>query len=214
MKDDIKKLATDLLIRHGYRGFRFSDISGTLEVTRPNIHYHFGTKTKLIEEVIGEYVDATFARIEAIWKSDDFYRSKVLATMEFNRQRHIHANPLGNTNYPWSLISRMRLESDLLTEPSKKRLRHFSQRIDALIGEAVNRAVQTRELAKHAPIKDIRLQIVIIIDSAGSITTDAGSFARLEQLYLAHLRLVTLGYGNQQSPNSAESPATRIEKKH
>ncbi len=97
MKTEIKKLATDLLIRHGYRGFRFSDISDTLNMTRPNIHYHFGTKTKLIEEVIRDYVDETFVRIETIWNSDEYYTSKVLATMEFNRNRYLSANPKGNT---------------------------------------------------------------------------------------------------------------------
>ncbi len=198
MKDEIKKLATNLLIRHGYRGFRFSDISDTLDMTRPNIHYHFGTKTKLIEEIIRDYVDATFARLETIWRSDEFYTNKVLATMEFNRHRYLQANPKGNTNHPWSLISRMRLELDLLTEPSKKRLRRFSEQIDGLIGGAVHRAEQNKEFTKRAPTKDIQLQIAIIVDSAGSITTDAGSFTRLEQLYLAHLRLVALGYGSER----------------
>ncbi len=198
MKDEIKKLATNLLIRHGYRGFRFSDISDTLDMTRPNIHYHFGTKTKLIEEIIRDYVDATFARLETIWRSDEFYTNKVLATMEFNRHRYLQANPKGNTNHPWSLISRMRLELDLLTEPSKKRLRRFSEQIDGLIGDAVHRAEQNKEFTKRAPTKDIQLQIAIIVDSAGSITTDAGSFTRLEQLYLAHLRLVALGYGSER----------------
>jgi TetR/AcrR family transcriptional regulator, transcriptional repressor for nem operon len=199
VKDEIKEIATDLLIRHGYRGFHFSDISDTLEMTRPNIHYHFGTKTNLIEEIICEYVDTTFARLEAIWHSEDFYTNKVLATMEFNRLRYLHANPKGNTNYPWSLISRMRLESDLLTKPSKTRLRRFSEQIDSLIGDAVHRAEKNKEFTEHAPIMDIWLQVVIIVDSAGSITSDAGSFTRLEQLYLAHLRLVTLGYGSQQA---------------
>jgi TetR/AcrR family transcriptional repressor of nem operon len=202
LKTEIKKLATDLLIRHGYRGFRFSDISDTLNMTRPNIHYHFGTKTKLIEEVIRDYVDETFARLEAIWNSDDYYTSKVLATMEFNKNRYLSANTKGNTNHPWSLISRMRLELDLLTDPSKKRLRHFSNQIDTLIGDAVLRAERNKEFTKQAPIRDIQLQIVIVIDSAGSITTDAGSFNRLEQLYLAHLRLVSLGYGSQRMPKS------------
>ncbi len=71
-----------------------------------------------------------------------------------------------------------------------------------MIGDAVLRAERNKEFTKHAPIRDIQLQIVIVIDSAGSITTDAGSFGRLEQLYLAHLRLVTLGYGSQRLPQS------------
>ena len=43
------------------------------------------------------------------------------------------------------------------------------------------------------------MQIVSIIDSAGPITQDAGSFARLEHLYLAHMRVIAHAYSKRKA---------------
>lgn len=197
MRNRIKEVARGLLIEHGYRGFRFGDISNHLEITRANIHYHFGTKSRLIDEVICEYVDQVLEILTGIWDADSFYADKVLSTMEFNRSRYLAMNPPGSPGRPWSLISRMRLEAPLLSDVAKERLQRFSGELTALIGSSVEKANSRGEFAPNAPLKDITLQMVIIVDSAGSLTMDAGSFSRLEHLYLAHLRLVTLGYGGR-----------------
>jgi hypothetical protein len=133
--------------------------------------------------------------LRQIWSASENYSWKVAKTLEFNKARFLHMNPTGETNIPWSLISRMRLESDMLSTLSKFRLREFSDQLSEFVWAAIVEAAQNGEFAENVPVKDIHLQIVIIIDSAGSITTDAGSFYRLEQLYFAHLRLVSRGYG-------------------
>ena len=70
MRDRIKAVATDLLIRHGYRGMSFGDIAPLLETTRANIHYHFGNKQKLLEEVLEDYVDNSLAHFRRIWTDE------------------------------------------------------------------------------------------------------------------------------------------------
>jgi len=40
MKDEIGRVAIDLLIQHGYQGFRFRDVAELLGTTRTNIHRH------------------------------------------------------------------------------------------------------------------------------------------------------------------------------
>src|ERR1019366_3576649 len=92
MRDKIKEVARDLLIMNGYRGLRFGDIAGKLQITRANIHYHFGTKSKLIDEVIDEYLKDTIEEMGSIWKSDLSYEEKVVATMELNRRRYLRFN--------------------------------------------------------------------------------------------------------------------------
>ena len=67
MRDQIKKIATELLIRHGFHGTSFRNIADRLDITTTNIHYHFGNKEKLVEEVVRDYVKSTCARHEAIW---------------------------------------------------------------------------------------------------------------------------------------------------
>lgn len=195
MRERIKEVARDLLIMNGYRGLRFGDIAERLQTTRANIHYHFGTKSKLVDEVIDEYLKFTIGEMGAVWKSDMPYEEKVVATMELNRRRYLRFNKGNATGgAAWSLISRMRLEANLLSKKARLQLRDFSKRMEQFVVKAIDQAQANREIAADAPIQDIAVQIVSIIDSAGPITQDAGSFARLEHLYLAHVRVIAHAY--------------------
>jgi AcrR family transcriptional regulator len=208
MRDRIKEVARDLLIMNGYRGLRFEDIAGRLKITRANIHYHFGIKSKVVDEVIDEYLKEAIEAIGAIWQSDLSYEEKVVATMEFNRGRYLNFNK-GNKmgGAPWSLISRMRLEANLLSEKARLQLRKFSNRMEQFVAAAIDQAQANGEIAADAPVRDIAVQIVCIIDSAGSITLDAGSFVRLEHLYLAHMRVIAHAYVSKRKPKGVRKHA-------
>src|SRR3977135_2616125 len=67
MRDRVKELALEFLIKHGYRGVSFGDLADALETTRANIHYHFGNKDGLVEAVLEDYVDVTSADRAAEW---------------------------------------------------------------------------------------------------------------------------------------------------
>ncbi|GAC1327361.1 MAG: TetR/AcrR family transcriptional regulator [Beijerinckiaceae bacterium] len=195
MREKIKEAARDLLIVHGYQGLRFKDIAERLNITRGNIHYHFGTKSNLVDEVIATYIEQTTAEMGGVWCSDQSYGDKVVATMELNHRRYLRFNKNDEKGgAPWSLISRMRLEANLLPPQARGHLRAFSRSIEAFVAEAIAQAQANGEIASDAPVRDIAVQIVSIIDSAGPITQDAGSFARLEHLYLAHMRVIAHAY--------------------
>lgn len=201
MRDTIKETACELLITNGYRGFRFGDIADRLKITRANIHYHFGTKSKLVDEVLADYLVRTTAEMRSVWCSDLTYEEKVVATMELNRRRYNRFNKRdGVGGAPWSLISRMRLEARLLTKGARSSLRAFSSHIEEYVAGAIAQAQAKGEIAADAPAPDIAVQIVSIIDSAGPITQDAGSFARLEHLYLAHMRVIAHAYVSKRKP--------------
>lgn len=202
MRDRIKDIATELLITHGYRGLRFKDIAERLGTTRANIHYHFGTKKNLIDEVIQDYVDGTVSEVKAIWGMPDIpYVERVRRMMEFNRRRYQRFNPPGKDGRPWSIISRMRLESDVLSKKSKETLHSFSRTAEGYIKAALADAIARGEISGDAPARDILVQIVAIMDSAGSITSDAGSFDRLEHLYTAYIHVLTHAYGGEKAPH-------------
>ncbi len=199
MREQIKAVATELLITHGVRGLRFGDIADRLEITRANIHYHFGTKKNLVEEVIDEYVQTALGGFSEIWEDPALtYHEKTRRTMEFNRGRYTKFNPSRRSGRSWSLISRMRLESDQLSDEARARLRHFTMTIETFIDDAVVRAQKNGELSDSAPVKDIAIQLIAIVDSAGSITQDGGSFDRLERLYTAYLHIIDHAYGSSQ----------------
>lgn len=195
MRDKIKATATILLLKNGYARLRFADIAEELNITRANIHYHFGTKSKLVDEVVIEYVARTTARMANVWCSDLSYEQKVIATMELNRERYLLFNKSNESGgAPWSLISRMRLEANLVGPEARASLVTFSRSMERYVADAIALAQANGEIAKNAPANDIAVQILSIIESAGPITQDAGSFKRLEHLYLAHMRVITHAY--------------------
>ena len=51
VRQKVKALATEMFIRHGYNGVTFLDLSKALGINHSLIHYHFGTKSRLAEEV-------------------------------------------------------------------------------------------------------------------------------------------------------------------
>ena len=196
MRDQIKLLALDLLIQHGYRGVSFGDIAGALKTTRANIHYHFGSKQKLVEEVLEDYVEDTLSGMQAVLTQDELsLLKKIEATVEISRRRHAKYNPPGKNGRPWSLIARMRQDSDALTVRGRAALKRFAQGLELSITSAVRNAKDRGEFVDSMPAEDIALQLVSIANSAGPITQDAGNFERLEQLYMAFARIIQHAYG-------------------
>lgn len=201
MRDRIKVVATDLLIRHGYRGVSFGDISPLLETTRANIHYHFGNKQKLLEEVLEDYVDNTLVRFRRIWTDESrSFEEKVEATIAFNRKRYAKFNTGRANGRPWSLIARMRNDNDVIGEYANKALTRFARELSAYITEATGAAIRSGEFEADAPVEDIVVLLASIANSAGPITQDAGDFERLAELYRAFLRTAKAAYAPQPTP--------------
>lgn len=203
MRERIKRAAAELLVKHGYRGLRLGDIADRLGTTRANIHYHFGTKQKLVEEVVEDYLHETLARFRAIWLDEvASLAEKIQGTMEFNRERFRRFNRRGGSAKPWSLIARMRHERELLTDRTNASLSNFGVEIDAMITQAVELAKARGELAPDAPVRDIALQVSGIANTSGALTMDTGSFEQVEQLYLAVARVITHAYGRKVAPKA------------
>ena len=199
MRDRIKALTVELLVRHGCRGLRFADIADALGTTRATVHYHFGNKERLIEEVVEDYVAGTLERFRRTWESPGpTLVERIHATIAFNRERYLRFNgAVGGAGRAWSLIARMRLERDLLSPSAKVALERFGTELEAMVMTAVASAKQAGELSAEAPVEDIARQLVAIANSSGSITVDAGTFDVLEHLYLGFARIVEHAYGHK-----------------
>lgn len=208
MRDQIKSLAQDLLIQHGYRGVSFGDLADVLKTTRANIHYHFGNKQKLVEEVLEDYVEATLAGLQdALQGSDLPLMAKIEAVVAISRRRHEKYNPPGRRGRPWSLIARMRQDSEALTPKGRAVLKRFARDLEASITAAIKDAKARGEFIESMPVDDVALQLVSIANSAGPITQDAGNFDRLEQLYMAFARILAVAFGTGDAP--VKSPARK-----
>ena len=138
MRNKIKDLTTRLLIKNGYQGFRFRDVAEPLQSTRANIHYYFGNKEKLVNEVVCEYMANTIERMAEGWKDPNkSLEDKIRWMMESNRQRYLQSNPTGQTAHPWSLIARMRLERDHIGEDARKATLGFSEDLERLVRNGI-----------------------------------------------------------------------------
>jgi AcrR family transcriptional regulator len=211
MREQIKALALELLIKHGYRGVSFGDLAQALKTTRANIHYHFGNKESLVEEVLEEYIDVTSAQLHSIWtKSDVSFFDKINSTVEYSRKRYLKFNPRGHAGHPWSLISRMRQDSDALTPRGRAALQRFGKNLFGSIVFAIENAKKRGEFDVSMPTDDVALQLVSIANSAGPITQDAGAFDRLEKVYLAFARIISHGYGKNAETGASAAKQERL----
>ena len=184
----IKQRAEELLVRHGYRGLRFADIAAQLGITRANIHYHFGTKADLIDEVLADYVTATLDSLRQVWAGES--RSLVDSLRQmlvFSRQRYDRFNAPGEPVRPWSLISRLRQDQELLSDVGRARLAHFSTELREVFVAALSRIAKTGEIRGN--VEAATTLLVAIADSAAPITLAEGRFAGLEAAYGAFEQL-------------------------
>lgn len=198
MREKIKAVATELLVRHGLNGMSFRDVAERLDITTTNIHYHFGNKEKLVEEVTREYVANTSARQRQIWLDLDMsLPEKLREVAHYNFERYISFNPGNRGGEPWSLIGRLRLDSGALNVETREVLSSFSIELRAAVKVAVEIALRKGELVENAPTDDIAFLIVNLVNSSSVFTQDAGSFERLEQFYQAFSRAVLGAYSRQ-----------------
>ncbi|WP_447778134.1 TetR/AcrR family transcriptional regulator [Variovorax boronicumulans] len=197
MRDRIKQLAQELLVKYGVRGCTFSDIAKVLSITRANVHYHFGSKSALIDEAVASYISMTTDRFRSVWVNESkLLEEKVHATIAINRSRYDYFNST-TSGQSWSLITRMRGEEDALSAKSVAVVHQFTVDLYSSIMAGMEQAVRRGELSAEAPLPDVVTQLVNIINCAGLTTMDTRSFERLEAIYRGFLRMLLAAYGSE-----------------
>ncbi|MBV8564681.1 MAG: TetR/AcrR family transcriptional regulator [Methylobacteriaceae bacterium] len=200
-RDRIKRVATELLVKHGFRGTNFRTIAERLATTTTNIHYHFGTKSRLVEEVVRDYVADAGQRQKRIWLDDSAsLREKLRNAAAINHQRHRKFNRGTRTNRPWSLIGRLRLEIDVLTPGAVAVLGTFTTDVNTCVRAAVDAAARRGELRADAPLDHITVLLAAIVNSGAVLSQDAGSLEGLDKLFEALDQVILLPYTTSMRP--------------
>lgn len=201
MRQAIKKVATRLLTVHGFNGVSFRDIALELGITTTNIHYHFGNKHGLVDEVIADYVEEVEARHRSIWlAADKSLAEKLRQLVEYNWERYQQVNKGRDGGNTWSLIGRMRLESQALSEEARKSLSSFTSTLHELIRTAVDDAWRRGELDEATPRQDLAFLILNIVNSSSVFTHGTGGFDRLELFFDAFSRVMLSAYAGPNAP--------------
>jgi AcrR family transcriptional regulator len=201
MRDTIKKVATELLIRHGYHNTSFRDIADQVGITTTNIHYHFGSKQQLVEEVLTDYVAEASARHRSIWLNEQqSLREKLQGVVAYNYERYRRFNRGKTGGRPWSLIGRLRLDSEDLSPAAREALASFSRSVQEAVKTAFEQARAAGELRADAPLDDLSLLVVNLVNSSSVFIQDAGSFDRLEEFFGAFERVILRAYAGEGRP--------------
>ena len=204
MRDQIKQVAEELLVKHGYRGLSFRQISEILNTTRANLHYHFGSKEGLVEEVLEDYAAVTLERYrDILGDTTSTLREKARAIVEMNQERYRRYNPGGDHGNPWSLMTRLRSDTDALNDRMRMRLEAVLREFEVLVRIGVRTTVQSGELMPETPQEHVALQLVTIIHYAGLVTRDSGTFSRLPELWDATLTTIERAYGKRSRKRKA-----------
>ncbi|XBS70757.1 TetR/AcrR family transcriptional regulator [Acerihabitans sp. KWT182] len=203
MYDSIKEVARNRLIAYGYHGTTFGAIAESLHITTTNIHYHFGSKSKLVEEVVKDYVTNASFQHRAIWLDESTsLAEKVQNVVKYNYKLYKKFNRGKQAKNPWSLIGRMRLESDVLSDETNASLTSFTQSINEAIVQAVERAKEKGQLRADTPLADLAFLLTNLVDSSSVFAQDAGNFERLEQFFNAFSRVVLSVYAIEPADES------------
>lgn len=203
-RESIKSNVTDLLIRHGYRGASMSKIAEAVGSTTTNIFYHFGSKEKLIDEVVETYVDQALAVQRTIWADDTLsFNAKINEVLELNRERYRRFNSDGGSGTPWSLIGRLRMETDVISDRARADLRRFGTELHEMVFRAMSVAVERGELKSSAPLAEASLLIANVVNSTSALSVEMGSFDKVARFVAACTQMLLDAYG---TPGEADAP--------
>ncbi|MEO8882488.1 MAG: TetR/AcrR family transcriptional regulator [Devosia sp.] len=178
-----------LLVGHGYRGMNFGEIAAQLGITRANIHYHFGSKAALIDDVLADYVEATLLAMRSIWMKEGTLAAKLEQMLSYSRERYSRFNDALPPVRPWSLISRLRQDEELLSVDGRRRLRDFTAELHEIFLQALEKAKSDGEISKASSPAGLSRLLVAIADNAAPITMAEGGFADLQATYHALLEI-------------------------
>ena len=136
--------------------------------------------------------------------------AKLRMLVEYNWERYQQFNGGRHGSNPWSLIGRLRLEDQILSESARASLGRFTTTIHQLIRTAVDDAWKRGELREDTPRQDLAFLILNIVNSSSVFTHGAGGFDRLELFFEAFSRVMLSAYAPLPKPSSRPATARRI----
>src|SRR3712207_4881545 len=199
IREQIRSVAGDLYVLRGHDGFSFADISEALGTTRANIHHHFGSKARLMEELIEQFTRDAVTRIELHWtEGDGLFSERMTAQLEDLRRFYVRFNQKPGDRNVWSPLSRLRHDLLVLGEPAAIALERANRAYDRCLREALNRAVDRQELSAATPVEDLVRVMRVLLLSCPSMTQDSGSFDEIERLFASTATMISRAWAPQR----------------
>jgi AcrR family transcriptional regulator len=183
-RERIKAAAESLYVLHGHDGFSFADIAEVIGTTRANIHHHFGSKQKLMAELVGDFALDAQRRIERHWTQSGLrFSERLKLQLDDLRRFYLRFNPSRGDRKVWSPVSRLRLDLPALGEPAVEALEQVNRAYVASLQRALKEAVDAKELSADTPRDDVAQMLRMTFLSCPPMTQDTGDFAEIERLF-------------------------------
>jgi TetR/AcrR family transcriptional repressor of nem operon len=196
MREKIKAAAKDLYVRNGYAGFTFGDIAASLRTTRANIHYYFGSKQRLLEVIVEEFVADAIDRTHQHWTAPaPSLAHRIHAQLLDHRSFYRRFNRTRGQRRFWSPIARLRHDGEILGQISFRALKRVNRAFDECLTAAIKEAIARGELRASTPVAGVACQLRAIILSSAPMTLDSGRFDDIEKLFAAFTATLLAAYG-------------------
>ena len=195
-RERIKLAASEHYVLVGNDAFNFLHIAEAVGITRGNIHHHFGSKRKLVAELVRDLTNDAEKRIRDHWSRPGLTLSERLAEQLEDLRRfyqRFHTKP-GVRNV-WSPLARIRLDLPMLDKTAAKALERINLVYDEALRAALTDAIASGELRTDTPVDDIARLLRVTFLSCPPITQDSGSFDDVERLFAALDRTVIGAWG-------------------
>ena len=200
LEERILAVATDLFIRHGYKGVSFLAIARELAITHSHVHYYFRTKARLAEAVLESYVSSIKADFRLIWTDPESdLLTRFVRSRDWIWHQYVRFNPSGEGGQNWGLLSRFAGEADILTPAMRKTIRLTLEEMDGFIEAGIALAIQQGELSPDTPRHPVVMQISSLLHTSRQIIRFEGKFQRLDDLLWWTFEVVARAYGDTQA---------------
>lgn len=196
MKQHILAVARQLFITQGIDAVSYGDIAKEVGATRANIHYHFGNKAELVNEVFA----TTFAEVRGvladIWLTPNVSLMARLDLLLADAEARFTAynDTAHGAGVPWSLSSRAYLGFSAMAPEVVEGIRGMSAFFEEGATHAVQLAIGTGELRPNTPVETIVLLLTPLWYFGSPITQFSG-LQRLRDHYAAVKHMIVTAYG-------------------
>lgn len=190
-RERIKLVASEHYVLVGNDAFNFGHIAEAVGVTRGNIHHHFGSKRKLVAELVRDLAADAETRIRLHWARPGVKLSERLREqLDDLRRFYKRFHPRPGARNVWSPLARIRLDLPMLDKTAARALERVNAVYDEALRVALAEAIASGELRADTPVDDIARLLRATFLSCPPITQDSGSFDDIERLFAALDRTV------------------------
>ena len=195
-RERIKQVAAEHYVLVGIDAFNFGEIADAVGITRGNINHHFGSKKKLIAELVRDLTNDAESRIRQHWARPGLTLAERLAQqLDDLRRFYARFHTKAGARNVWSPLARIRLDLPMLDKTAAAALERINRVYDEALHVALTAAIASGELKPDTPVDDLARLLRVTFLSCPPITQDSGSFDDVEQLFAAFGRTVLGAWG-------------------